>query len=62
VGDGFAHLIFEEMPGERGAHFGVIVDSSQNPTLRRIEKGGARISKGPEGILVRFRRPNVIAR
>ena len=41
--------------------FGVIVESSRNRTLRRIEESRARIAKGPEGILERFSRPNVIA-
>jgi len=40
---------------------GVIAESSRKSTLSRVEEGRARISKGPEGILERFRRPNVIA-
>ena len=40
---------------------GVIVDSSRNRTLRRIEESRARISKGPEGIWERFGWPNVVA-
>ncbi len=52
----------------RGAHMGrppsltgVIVESSRNRTLGRIEESRAWISKGSEGILKRFGRPNVIA-
>ncbi len=40
---------------------GVIAESSPNCTLSRIEECRARIAKGPEGVLERFGRPNVVA-
>jgi hypothetical protein len=44
-----------------GAHIGVIAESTQNRTLSGIEEQRARIPEGPESVLERLPRPNVVA-